>query len=105
MGTLPEIVREMLLARTSERSGRLIDHDRTHRSDLVGTLGTWFDTRNMAEAARRLHVHYNTFKNRVERIESIIGPVVSEPARSLECEVAVYIFRHYDGPWSPAAEM
>jgi sulfate adenylyltransferase subunit 2 len=25
--TLPEIVREMLLARTSERSGRLIDHD------------------------------------------------------------------------------
>ena len=25
--TLPEIVREMLIARTSERSGRLIDHD------------------------------------------------------------------------------
>lgn len=25
--TLPEIIREMLLARTSERSGRLIDHD------------------------------------------------------------------------------
>ena len=25
--TLPEIVREMLVARTSERSGRLIDHD------------------------------------------------------------------------------
>jgi sulfate adenylyltransferase subunit 2 len=25
--TLPEIVREMLIARTSERQGRLIDHD------------------------------------------------------------------------------
>ena len=25
--TLPEIVHEMLIARTSERSGRLIDHD------------------------------------------------------------------------------
>ena len=25
--TLPEIVAEMLIARTSERSGRLIDHD------------------------------------------------------------------------------
>jgi sulfate adenylyltransferase subunit 2 len=26
-GTLPEIIREMLLARQSERQGRLIDHD------------------------------------------------------------------------------
>jgi sulfate adenylyltransferase subunit 2 len=26
-GTLPDIIREMLLTRTSERQGRLIDHD------------------------------------------------------------------------------
>jgi purine catabolism regulator len=55
----------------------------------------------MAEAARRTHVHYNTFKNRLERIEEILGPVVTDAARSLECEVAIYVARHYDGPWTP----
>ena len=60
----------------------------------------WLETRNMAEAARRIHVHYNTFKNRLERIEAILGPVVTDAARSLECEVAIYVARHYDGPWS-----
>lgn len=84
--------------------GALIDHDRAHHTDLTETLGTWLDTRNMAEAARRVHVHYNTFKNRLERIETILGPVLSDANRSLECHVAIYIFRHYDGPWTPAEE-
>ena len=54
----------------------------------------------MAEAARRVHVHYNTLKNRLTRIEAILGPVLADSGRSLECEVAIYVFRHYDGPWS-----
>jgi purine catabolism regulator len=40
-------------------------------------------------------VHYNTLKNRLERIESIVGPVTSDAARALECEVAIYVDRHY----------
>ena len=56
--------------------GPLVEHDRSHHTDLVETLGVWLETRNMAEAARRTHVHYNTFKNRLERIEDILGPVV-----------------------------
>ncbi len=81
--------------------GPLVDYDRTHQSELVATLGMWLETRNMAEGARRLHVHYNTFKNRLDRIESILGALIDDAARSLECEVAVYVFRHYDGPWHP----
>lgn len=81
--------------------GRLIDHDREHGSDLLTSLAMWLTTRNMAEAARRMHVHYNTFKNRLDRVESIVGPLVNEPARSLECDVAIYVYRHYDGPWNP----
>ncbi len=80
--------------------GPLVDHDRVHGTDLVETLGVWLETRNMAEAARHVHVHYNTFKNRLDRIESILGPVVSDATRTLECEVAIYISRHYDGPWT-----
>jgi purine catabolism regulator len=80
--------------------GHLVDHDRSAGTDLVATLGTWLETRNMAEAARRLHVHYNTLKNRLDRIETIIGPITSDGARSLECAVAIYVSRHYDGPWT-----
>jgi purine catabolism regulator len=84
--------------------GPLVEHDRTHRGGLVETLEMWLETRNMAEAARRIYVHYNTFKNRLERIESILGPVVNNAARSLECEVALYVVRHYEGPWLDHAE-
>ncbi len=80
--------------------GALVAHDRANHTDLTESLGVWLATRNMAEAARRTHVHYNTFKNRLERIESILGPVVADAARSLECEVAIYVARHYDGPWA-----
>jgi purine catabolism regulator len=80
--------------------GPLVAHDRDHHADLVETLAVWLETRNMAEAARRLYVHYNTLKNRMERIEAIIGPVLTDAAHALECEVAIYVDRHYDVPWS-----
>jgi purine catabolism regulator len=79
--------------------GPLVDYDREHNAELVETLAVWLDTRNMAEASRQIHVHYNTFKNRLERIEAIVGPVITDSARALECEVAIYIHRHYDVPW------
>lgn len=80
--------------------GPLVDHDRSNATELVATLETWLETRNMAESARRLFVHYNTLKNRLDRIEGVLGPVLEDPARSLECQVAVHVYRHYDGPWT-----
>jgi purine catabolism regulator len=79
--------------------GTLIAHDRATGADLVDTLAVWLETRNMAEAARRMQVHYNTLKNRLERIESILGAVLTDASRALECEVAIHIVRHYDIPW------
>jgi purine catabolism regulator len=80
--------------------GALLSYDRANNADLVETLTVWLATRNMAEAARQTFVHYNTLKNRLERIEAIVGPVTTDPARALECEVALYVARHYDGPWT-----
>jgi purine catabolism regulator len=85
--------------------GPLYRHDQAHSGDLVDTLAVWLETRNMAEAARRMHVHYNTLKNRLERIEAILGPVLADPGRLLECEVAIYVSRHYDGPWRTGADV
>jgi len=79
--------------------GPLFEHDRRHRTELVPTLSMWLQTRNVAEAARQMFVHYNTFKNRLERIEAVLGPLLDDPARLLECEVAIHVARLYDGPW------
>jgi purine catabolism regulator len=84
--------------------GALVAHDHANNTDLVDTLAVWLETRNMAEAARRMYVHYNTLKNRLDRIEAIIGPVITDAARALECEVAIYVARHYDVPWEGASK-
>jgi purine catabolism regulator len=83
--------------------GPLVAHDRAHNTELVDTLAVWLETRNMAEAARRMYVHYNTLKNRLDRIEEILGPVLNDAARSLECAVAIHVARHYDVPWGDTA--
>jgi purine catabolism regulator len=79
-----------------EAIGPLVEHDAQNNGELVDTLAVWLETRNMAEAARRMHVHYNTLKNRLERIEGIVGPVTADSARALECEIAIYIARRYE---------
>jgi purine catabolism regulator len=84
--------------------GALVAHDRANHTDLVDTLAVWLETRNMAEAARRMYVHYNTLKNRLDRIEEIIGPVLSDAARALECEVAIYVARHYEVAWETSSK-
>jgi purine catabolism regulator len=90
---------EDLVGFVQQAIGPLVRYDHLHRTQLVDTLAAWLETRNMAEAARRLFVHYNTLKNRLDRVEDIIGPVVGDPARALECEIAIYVDRHYDIAW------
>ncbi|MGH2406608.1 MAG: PucR family transcriptional regulator ligand-binding domain-containing protein [Candidatus Limnocylindrales bacterium] len=73
--------------------GPLLDHDRQHGTVLVDTLGRWLADRNGARAARDLFVHYNTLKNRLERIEALIGPFLDDPARCLELALAIRLLR------------
>jgi len=52
----------------------LQEHDRTHRSDLVLTLKTYFATgSNASEAADRLFLHRNSMLYRLERIQKLTG--------------------------------
>ncbi|GAB3459229.1 PucR family transcriptional regulator ligand-binding domain-containing protein [Streptomonospora sediminis] len=88
---------ELLLAavpeevRTSYRDrllGPLIDYDSTHRSDLVATLdrfllysGSW------QRCATEMHVHVNTLRYRIGRVEELTGRDLS----SLETRVDFYL--------------
>jgi purine catabolism regulator len=73
--------------------GRLEAHDAARGTALVTTLETFLATRNAALAARRLYLHYNTLKNRLAKIEEIIGPYLDDPDRCLSLALALRMRR------------
>lgn len=48
---------------------------------------------NVAEAARRLFLHYNTLRYRIERLEQLVGPVFSDADQRLAVHVALALHR------------
>ena len=77
----------------ADELGRLEIYDAAHGTTLVATLETFLATRNAALAARRLYLHYNTLKNRLARIEEIIGPYLDDPDRCLSLALALRLRR------------
>jgi purine catabolism regulator len=73
--------------------GRLEAYDAARGTTLVTTLETFLATRNAALAARRLYLHYNTLKNRLAKIEEIIGPYLDDPDRCLSLTLALRLRR------------
>ena len=73
--------------------GPLESYDLTTGTALVRTLDTFLATRNGALAARQLFVHYNTLKNRLAKIEEVIGPFVDDPDRCLSLSLALRLRR------------
>jgi len=73
--------------------GPLEAYDSARGTALVATLETFLATRNAALAARRLYLHYNTLKNRLTKIEEIIGPYLDDPDRCLSLALALRL-RH-----------
>ncbi len=71
----------------------LLAYDKQHRSNLVDTLEAYVATRNAAETARRLYVHYNTVRSRLGRIEELIGPFLADAERLTGLAVALHIHR------------
>ncbi|WP_017976254.1 PucR family transcriptional regulator [Actinopolyspora halophila] len=54
--------------------GTLLAYDRSHHSELVHTLRTFLEcSGSWARCAERLHVHVNTLRYRIRRVEEISG--------------------------------
>jgi hypothetical protein len=71
LGAVPAELREAYRARVL---GPLMEHDRAHRSDLVGTLRAYLDSSgSWSRCAAQMHVHVNTLRYRIERIEALTG--------------------------------
>ncbi len=76
------------VARALRRAGRrldgpvdrIADHDREQHTDLLPTLRAYLDFfGDVKRAAERLHVHPNTFRNRLRRIEELTGFDAADP--------------------------
>lgn len=71
----------------------LAHHDREHQGQLLETLRVYFATvGNSAEASRRLHVHTNSLRHRLSRIQEIAGLSPTKRAERLWLELAVLVY-------------
>jgi purine catabolism regulator len=62
------------------------------RSELLRTLEVLLDTRlNVARAAHIQHLHYNTMRYRIQKLERLVGPFTSDLRLCLELAVALQI--------------
>ena len=61
-------------------------------------LAAWLETRSVAETARRVYAHYNTVRKRLERIEELLGPVLTDPRRALDLAVAIRVHERSGPP-------
>lgn len=67
-------------------------HDAAHQGQLVRTLEVYFETvGNSAEASRRLHVHANSLRHRLFRIEELTGLSPMRRADRLWLEVSLLV--------------
>ena len=62
------------------------------REELRQTLSTLLDLNlNVAATAKTLGYHYNSIRYRSARLEQLLGPFMTDPARRLELHIALLI--------------
>jgi PucR family transcriptional regulator, purine catabolism regulatory protein len=82
-----------LRAFVATKLGPLLEYEALHPgANLLATLQVFLArNRTLAHTARALYVHYNTVRYRLERIESLLGPVVDNPENCLQLELALRV--------------
>ncbi|MEJ2852066.1 MULTISPECIES: PucR family transcriptional regulator [unclassified Saccharothrix] len=85
---VPEELRGSLRRRVL---GPVLDYDAEHGSDLVGTLRVFLDcSGSWTTAAARLHVHVNTLRYRVGRVEELLGVDLSDFTSRVDLYLALH---------------
>jgi PucR family transcriptional regulator, purine catabolism regulatory protein len=83
--------REELDGFAAEVLGEL-GEDSEAAADLRHTLEILLESGgNVAEAARRLHFHYNTLRYRIDKLSSIVGPFMSDARIRLDVQLALLV--------------
>ena len=84
---VPEVLRRSLRRRLL---GPLVDYDAEHHTDLLGTLRVFLDcSGSWTTAAAQLHVHVNTLRYRVHRVEELLAVDLTEFATRVDLYLAL----------------
>ncbi|RKT85918.1 DNA-binding transcriptional regulator, PucR family [Saccharopolyspora antimicrobica] len=85
---------ELLAATSRTLLGPVLDHDERRGSDLVPSLEVYLDAGGRwQEAAQRLHVHINTLRHRMSRVEELTGRSLSSTADRVDLFLALRALR------------
>ena len=75
-------------------------HDRLHRTDLLPTLTAYLDSfGDVAAASNHLHIHPNTFRNRLRRITELTGFDAADADARFLAELQLRLRRLHMGTW------
>jgi DNA-binding PucR family transcriptional regulator len=90
LATVPDGVRRSYAARLLDP---LFDYDRRHQAQLVRTLSTFLDCAGSWNGcAERLHVHVNTVRYRIRRVEELTGKDLSSMPDRVDLFLALRAF-------------
>jgi PucR family transcriptional regulator, purine catabolism regulatory protein len=90
-GLLAAVADERLVDYARRLLGPLLEHDRTRNGSLVPTLRAYLETGEQQEAAKRLRVHPNTLRYRLDRIREISGVELDDAETRLNLAVALRV--------------
>jgi purine catabolism regulator len=90
-GLLAAVADERLIDYARRLLGPLAEHDRTRNGSLVATLRAYLETGEQQEAAKRLRVHPNTLRYRLDRIREISGVDLDDAETRLNLAVALRV--------------
>ncbi len=72
--------------------GAVLAYDKQNGTKLVETLRVFLEqNQNLAQAAKALHIHYNTLRYRLDRIKELLGDALDHPQRRLAVQVALHL--------------
>ena len=87
LANVPDDVRRMF---TSRLLDPLTEYDDQHNSDLVATLSVYLDTNGAwTRCAEQLHMHVNSVRYRIQRIEELTGRDLSRLEDRIEFYLAL----------------
>lgn len=90
-GLLAGVTDERLVEFAQRHLGPLLEHDREKGGSLVQTLRAYLETGEQQGAARRLKVHPNTLRYRLDRVREITGAELDDPETRLNLAVAIRV--------------